>query len=266
MYPSVVPSPARRSAWTLSLYQGYRCRHRGVCCSAGWDIPIDHDGKVRVAAALEAGSVDVPGAHLAEGGPFLEDSVLPDGAAAVLARTASGECVFFDRQAGRLCAIQRTLGHAALPAACRHFPRVVLIEDTVVRVAFSHVCPTAADLLFREDIRRLEPVPAGHLIADPDDIEGFDAAHTVPPFIRPQVVGDADSLGAWDAFVLAACDRPDERPPQVLARLALGAERLRAWTPGHGAIGAYAREVLAAVRAEAPVDAEAGPAGVAALY
>lgn len=266
MYPAVVPSPARKSISTLSLYQDYRCRHSGVCCSAGWDIPIDHDGKGRVAAALETGSLRVPGALSPDGGPFLDAGELPDGAAAILARTASGECVFFDRRAGRLCAIQRTLGHAALPAACRHFPRVILIEDTVVRVAFSHVCPTAADLLFREDVRRLEPVPAGDLIADPDDVEGFDAAHTVPPFVRPQVVGDADSLAAWDAFVLAACDRPDERPPQVVARLALGAERFRAWSPERGAMGAYARETLEAVLEEAPVDAETDPDGVEALY
>ncbi len=266
MYPAVVPSPARRSISTLSLYQDYRCRHSGVCCSAGWHIPIDHDGMGRVAAALETGSLRVPGALSPGGGPFLDAGELPDGAAAILARTASGECVFFDRRASRLCAIQRTMGHAALPAACRHFPRVILIEDTVVRVAFSHVCPTAADLLFREDVRRLEPVPAGDLIANPDDIEGFDAAHTVPPFVRPQVVGDADSLAAWDAFVLAACDRPDERPPQVVARLALGAERLRAWSPERGSMSRYARDVLGAVLAAEPADAHGEPAGIAALY
>jgi Fe-S-cluster containining protein len=261
-----VPSPPRRTISTLNLYQGYQCRHSGVCCSAGWDIPIDLDGKARVAAALDAGTIRLPLAATPDAGPFLDARDLPDGAAAVLARTASGECVFFDRRAGRLCAIQRALGHAALPAACRHFPRVILIEDTVVRVAFSHVCPTAADLLFREDTERLEPVPAGDLIADPDDVEGFDASQTVPPFVRPQVVGDADSLAAWDAFVLAACDRPDERPPQVVARLALGAERLRAWSPERGSMGAYARETLEAVLEEAPVDAETDPDGAEALY
>jgi Fe-S-cluster containining protein len=265
VYPSAVPPPASRTIATLNLYQDYRCRHSGVCCSAGWDIPIDRERKARVAAALDAGSIRLSAPATPDAGPFLDAGLLP-GAAAVLARTAAGDCVFFDRPSGRLCAIQRALGHAALPAACRHFPRVILVEEALVRVSFSHVCPTAADLLFREDIERIEPVSAAGIMADPDDLEGFDAATTIPPFVRPQVVGDADSFAAWDAFVLAACDRPRESPPQVLARLARGAERLRAWSPAHGAMGAYARETLEAVLAEDPVDAETEPTGVEALY
>ena len=56
-------------------------------------------------------------------------------------------CVFFDAEHGRLCAVQRALGHDALPLACRQFPRVSLRDPRGVSVTLSHYCPTAASLL-----------------------------------------------------------------------------------------------------------------------
>ena len=39
-----------------------------------------------------------------------------------IARTSSGDCVFFNRTGARLCAIHEAAGVDALPTACRHFP------------------------------------------------------------------------------------------------------------------------------------------------
>jgi hypothetical protein len=185
--------------------------------------------------------------------------------------------VFFDRAAGRLCAIHRAAGHGALPSACRHFPRVILAEDDGLSVAFSHVCPTAAAMLLDgddDDVAIVEerggadlvwgrpsfgcaqdksglPLPAGlKPCATPDsspelepEAEGFDARGTVPPFVRPGVVFDRASCRAWESFLVEACNRA-ETPEVVLARMARATEALRAWTPAKGEMLSYASDVL----------------------
>ena len=50
------------------------------------------------------------------------------------------------------CAIHRVLGHDALPSACRHFPRAAVTDDLGTFVTLSHFCPTAASMLFRDDV------------------------------------------------------------------------------------------------------------------
>jgi Fe-S-cluster containining protein len=209
-----------------------------VCCTAGWDIAIGAAELARVGQALAAGELTPPGGQpCVVSGPDL-----PAGAAAILRRTAAGDCVFFDREGGRLCAIQRAAGHASLPSACRHFPRVLLADDDAVSVAFSHVCPTAAgmlidgdDLAIVEERRALGPEP---------EAEGFDARGTVPPFVRPGVVFDRASWRAWETFLVEACNR-NEAPEAVLARIASGAEALRAWTPAKGGMADFAARVFA---------------------
>ena len=266
VYSSVVPSTVSLPVYTLNLHQGYRCRHSGVCCTSGWDIPIDDVRLTRVTTGLATGRVVLPAQ--AAGGPdvFVRGDSLPAGAAAIVGRTPSGGCVFFDRTAGRHCAIHRGLGHAALPGACRHFPRIILLDDRGAHVAFSHVCPTAAAQLFRDDIDGLAVVSDPSILSGPDDVEGFDARDTIPPFLRPRVVLDAESRLAWETFVLSACSRDGERPEQVLRRLALGADRFRAWTPSCGTLASFAGEVLAAVLDAPAADVGADPAGVVSLY
>jgi hypothetical protein len=52
---------------------------------------------------------------------IVEDE-LPDEAAAMIARTATGDCVFYHRHSG-LCVIHRDLGEPMLPATCPSLSR-----------------------------------------------------------------------------------------------------------------------------------------------
>src|SRR5262245_9613956 len=94
-------------AMCLTLHAGYACQSAGACCTAGWAIPVEkeayetlvvHFGRKRRAQQL-----------------FAAGSTMPEGAAAVLERTAGGDCVFFEPSRGRLCAIHRELGPERLP-------------------------------------------------------------------------------------------------------------------------------------------------------
>ncbi len=236
----------------LSAHRGYRCRHSGVCCTAGWDIAIGAGELARVETALAAGELTPPG-----GRPrFVTGPDLPSGAAAILRRTPDGACVFFDRAGGRLCAIQRAAGHESLPSACRHFPRVVLADDDAVSVAFSHVCPTAAAMLLDCDDDLAIVEERGALGPEPD-AEGFDARGTVPPFVRPGVVFDRASWRVWETFLVEACSRA-VTPEGALAMMARVADELRTWTPAKGEFAAVARDVVArALGAGAAVAREA---------
>jgi Fe-S-cluster containining protein len=249
VYPCPVCQPAEPRVTVLHPYAGFRCRHSGVCCTSGWDIPLDAGQHAWVANAITDEGLSVPGTVGHAPMFWAHEASLPDGHVAVLARAADGACVFFDRDGGRLCAIHRAGGSERLPAACRHFPRVVLLEADRATVTFSHVCPTVADHLLRH---AAEPL---RLVDDPDatdgvgPLQGFDARTTVPPFVKPGVVFDMLSWRLWEQFVVESCSRSEEPPEQVLARLADGAERLRAWSPARGDMSEFASEVLDGTRA-----------------
>ena len=64
-----------------------------------------------------------------------------------VARDDRGDCVFFDREAGGLCIIHRDVGPEALPSACRHFPRKILVDharDADFTLAFLPDCGSLA--------------------------------------------------------------------------------------------------------------------------
>jgi len=111
----------------LGFHASYRCRHAGVCCTSGWAIPVEAPLYRSLQVALEWGQLHVDGATH---GPDLFESVddLPHGEPVVLRRRPNGACIFFEPQRGNLCAIQRQMDHSHLPSACRHFPRVVVID------------------------------------------------------------------------------------------------------------------------------------------
>ena len=124
--------------------------------------------------------------------PFVVEPDLPDDAGAMLERNQAGECVFFERES-RLCVVHRDLGHEALPATCRHFPRLAVHDRRGTFVSLSHYCPTAAGLLFRDDVS-LTIVSAPPAFP-PADYEGLSvAADDLPPLLRPGVVMDLDGL------------------------------------------------------------------------
>lgn len=169
----------------------------------------------------------------------------PADVAGLLKVETDGHCVFHRRtadsssagvaDAGRRCAIQGALGHAAMPSACQHFPRVCLLDRRGVFVTLSSYCPTAADLLFTETapltiVSGLDPVPGG-------TVEGLDARDVLPPLLTAGVLMDDPGLTAWDDHLvswLGGRRNPDGQwaPERVLAALDADARRLEGWRPG----------------------------------
>ena len=170
-----------------------------------------------------------------------------DAAGAGLATLRTGDdgaCVFFERDAGRLCAVQRQLGHAALPSACRHFPRVALLDARGTFVKLSHFCPTAARLLFRDDVPASIVTNAPAFPAE-GEYEGLDARRVLPPLLRPGVLHTLESYTAWEAFAVRAFTRGDASPDALLALVAGAAEEVRAWAPALGPVEHHVRRVAA---------------------
>ncbi len=112
------------SVFALSIHADYRCRHSGACCTADWDVPVELPIYRSLNDRVQSGSLRV--APTAEPlSPFIVEPDLPEGAAAMLERTLQGECVFFERDS-HLCVVHRDAGEEALPATCRHFPRLAV--------------------------------------------------------------------------------------------------------------------------------------------
>jgi hypothetical protein len=156
-----------------------------------------------------------------------------------------GACPAFDSAGGRLCTIQRELGHEHLPASCRHFPRVALLEADAIRVTLSHFCPTAAWMLFQADAGALAVVGDAAGIADRHEHDGFDARGTIPPLLRPGVAMDTRTCRLWERHVIGVLDSACLAPEDMLARVALAADEIRSWAAGQQSLDAHARMTLA---------------------
>jgi len=153
----------------LNVHVNYACRHSGMCCTAGWPIPVE---RVR-AAAIERAIADhrvTPHAT-----PWLiPDAEAPEDIAGTIAVRSNGHCVFFEA-GGSGCAV-----HDVKPAACVHFPHICLIDQRGVHVTLSHFCPTATAMLFEhaDPIAIVEgPLP----VREGDALEGLDARDALPP-------------------------------------------------------------------------------------
>jgi Fe-S-cluster containining protein len=241
----VTPAGAPRVR-ALSIHADYRCRHAGVCCSSGWDIPVEPAAEENLRAALRAGRISV------REPAFQPLSGLTHGARVVLAQDPAGRCVFLENDGDRrLCTVHRRLGEDALPSACRQFPRVVTLTPLGVSVTLSHYCPTAASLLFRPVIPRgpVLPGPEGsadaadpllRLVEDPPAFppswpwEGLDARDALPPFLRPGVLMSWPSLERWERFAVSVLAEEGRTPEEALDVLADTAEAARRWTPDEG--------------------------------
>lgn len=219
----------------LSMHASYACRDAGACCSSGWPIPIERT-KVAVVAGLRQDSTwlqPAPGA--------------PPDVAGVLATSPDGRCVFRDHG----CAIHRAVGHQALPTACQHFPREVLIDRRGVFVTLSHYCPTAADLLFEGHgpvtiVTGPPAVPDGHP-------EGLDARDVLPPLLAPGVLMDDEGYAAWEAHMVHRLTWPDaQSPEEALTALSRDLTALQRWRPEQGPLSA-AVEQLRVLAPDAPV-------------
>jgi hypothetical protein len=171
---------------------------------------------------------------------------LPAGAAAVLEPLPGGACPAFDKNGGSLCSIQRELGHQRLPASCRHFPRVALLEADAVRVTLSHFCPTAASMLFAESSGPTAVVADAAGIADRREYSGFDARTTIPPLLRPGVAMDEVACRLWEDYLLRTLTSPScATPEDALGRVVTSADRIRAWMVEQGSLESHVATTLA---------------------
>jgi Fe-S-cluster containining protein len=215
--------------YALSIHAAYRCRHSGRCCTADWDVPVELPVYRSLSEALAVGRLRV--VEAADGlAPFVLGPDLPDEAAAMLERTAGGDCVFFERGSG-LCAVHRDVGHAALPATCRHFPRVAVRDRRGTFITLSHFCPTAASMLFRDDVPLA--IVANPEAFPPGDYEGLAVGDDdFPPLLHPRMLIDGEGYAAWEAHMVSRCADMSRSPETVLATLGRDARLLRGWGPG----------------------------------
>lgn len=225
--------------WWLSCHVDYACRHTGACCRSGWPIPVETGVVPAVDAAVRDGRV-----RMVDGGQvwLRESAEAPEGVAGTF-RLEGDACVFHVPRDGQAapaapgthhCAVHAAMGYEALPASCRHFPRVCLVDDRGVRVSLSHYCPTAATMLFQHQ-GPLEIVSGPPAVAGVAVPEGLDVRHGLPPRLTQSVLMDLEAATAWERVVvgtLAGGDAPPGTPAEVLARLRAYAERLVQWSPG----------------------------------
>jgi Fe-S-cluster containining protein len=207
----------------LSVHASWRCRHSGACCSSGWAIPVEAPLHRRLRTA-SAGA-------FAAGIESRDD--LPPPLTGILRTRDDGSCVFFDRTS-RLCDIHRTKGHDWLPASCQQFPRVSLLDPRGTFVTLSHYCPSAVDLLFAEGDAPIEVVINPPAFPREAEYDGLDARDAFPPFLRPGVLMDWETLAAWDRFTFDRLERETRSIDAAMRDLRLACDYLRAWTPSDG--------------------------------
>ena len=223
-----------RPVYALSIHADYRCHQSGVCCTSDWDVPVELPLYHSLERALAAGRVR-PAAEPHNADPILlKGDDLPDDAAAMVARTSSGDCVFYHRGSG-LCVIHRDAGETQLPATCRHFPRLAVRDGRGTSITLTHYCPTAAAMLFREDVA-LEIV-GGPQAFPPAEYEGLVITpEDWPPLLHPRMLMDLAGYAAWERHMVACCARDGISAESVVATLERDARQLRRYTSGTGSL------------------------------
>jgi hypothetical protein len=204
----------------LSFHAPWRCQHTGRCCSSNWPIPVTPDEATTLTTAIDAHRL----------------TPLPDDAAAmdldaegpILLGRRQGRCVSHDRHPAGGCRIQRTLGHQALPLACRQFPRLSVRHGDDVSVTLSHYCPSVRALLNApaDTVSIVDGAPAFPAVGE---YVGLNADPLVPPLLHARVALDWDT---WPLIESRAVALLDEQGWAGLTRLGDAIERLRVWTPG----------------------------------
>jgi hypothetical protein len=230
----------------LSIHADYACRHTGACCDS-WFVPAD----AHVVELVRSGRLAVTTPDPV----FLSRPGAAGGSIDRIAHGPGGSCVF--RQDER-CSIHAQAGPAALPVSCRHYPRVILRDDSGTRVSLSHYCPTAASLLLTPCELEVMPAPPGLIVDEP--VEGLDARDTLPPLIRPGMLTDLDGYHAWEDACIATLSRRDVTG--ALGVIGTATETVRAWTPSSGPLAdAVARAFASAERTASMEDSAYARAG-----
>jgi hypothetical protein len=238
----------------LRLHAGYRCRHAGVCCTEGWPIPIEAPLYARLDRAIVSRRLQV---DAAPGIPLFETANgLPHGEPVVAGRDGRA-CVFFEPLRGRLCGVQRQLGHDYLPSSCQHFPRVVTLDPRGIFMSLSHLCPTAARMLFDPCDAAFEMVGDGPVVAPGLRWEGLDARDALPPQVSEGILWDWEALTRWEQQLLGLlATRPAE---WTLAVAASAARILETWRAGSGPTLAEAVDAAFAAAVDSASCAGAAP-------
>jgi Fe-S-cluster containining protein len=222
------------SVYALAFHADYRCRNSGACCTANWDVPVEVPIYKSLSEAVSAGTLR--GADSSAGlYPFIVESNLPDGAAAILERDDDGRCVFYAGESKR-CIVHRDLGEAALPATCHHFPRISVQDARGTFVSLSHFCPTAASMLFRDAPVEIVARPPAFPATDYDGL--IVTSDDLPPMLTPRMLMDHEGYGAWEQHMVARFADVDRRPSSVIATLWRDAQLLMEWRPGAISIAA----------------------------
>jgi Fe-S-cluster containining protein len=218
-----------RPVYALSIHADYRCRHSGECCSTDWDVPLELPVFRDLDAVIKSDRLR-PFAVAEHGvGPLVVGDDLPDNAAAIFARTPEGRCVFFHGES-HLCIVHRDFGEAMLPATCRHFPRVAVRDARGTFISLTHFCPTAASMLFRDDVP--VEIVASPPAFPPGDYDGLNVnADAWPPLLNPHMLMDLEGYSAWERHMVARCAQLDLAPETILATLHRDAHVLRAFVP-----------------------------------
>jgi len=253
----------RSRVYALSIHADYKCRHSGACCTADWDVPVELPLYRSLDEALKARRVVPAAAADANAPPLIVEEALPDDAAAIVARTATGDCVFYHRRSG-LCVLHRDGGEAMLPATCRHFPRLAVRDGRGTFISLTHYCPTAAESLFRDDVP--VEIVEGPAAFPEADYEGLVVTEDDwPPLLRPDVLADAHSYAAWERHMVRRCMDPRLSPESVIATLERDARVVRAVGPvtGESIADAIAALPHAAVIVDAPTNLEGSRAHLA---
>ena len=219
--------------FALSIHADYKCHQSGICCTSDWDVPVEVPLYRSLTDAIEAGHVS-PAALAEEGYPtFIVEPDLPDSAAAMVGRTSSGNCVFFHSRSG-LCVIHRDLGEPRLPSTCRHFPRIAVRDRRGTFISLTHYCPTAAGMLFREDVPvAIVANPAAFPLADYEGLTVDPEAW--PPLLHPDMLMDLEGYTAWERHMVARCAL-ELSPESVIGTLARDARVLRTYEPASGSL------------------------------
>lgn len=144
---------------------------------------------------------------------------------------SNGRCRYYDGHPGGSCSVHRASGEAALPQACRQFPRVATLSPVGVSVTLSAFCPTAASLLFGPDPFRIVEA------ADHRVYEGLDATTVMPPLLRPGMLMDWESVVRWEELAVATLSTHRHHVDRALSIIEQASEEVCAtWTPGGEAL------------------------------
>lgn len=239
------------STRVLRFHESYRCRNAGACCTSGWPIPIEADRLIALRAALASSKVQPMAGNREDA--FVPRADAPSDTPGVLG-VIGRRCVFHD-PAGS-CAIHRSLGHEALPLACRQFPRVSVIDPRGASVTLSHYCPTAASLLNNDD--RDDECDA--IVIDAPafptagEYVGLDARAALPPLLRPGMLMDWPAWWEVERLGVDVLLHGGRTATEGLAHLRSAVRRLSRWSPADGELDNEVREAFAESAETPPPD------------